>query len=321
MRKLIWCCSAAALLSAGSFLSLAYYSYCCPHSLVGRAMQTIAEVSIAMQPLSGLTTLAFGTHHANAPAGSIEECIPDEPRPIEPEPAHEQAECFVQECPVTERAFREMDAAPIVIDEDEPMPPVVVDAPPLALMPIEQVQELPASDSQIFMPYCKDDEEQPVMPNAADGDETKSEAAGEEADASVFKEWMELFESNKGEKIPTMEELPPPAEDGMKSDPNCQEDPHRHEQYSGCPRVTCPYTGKTPPPAATFLPYDYPSCKPEKKKGAEESSEEPAQPSKKPHRRKGCKSKDECPRTQGVDTMEYRKSDAGLNEYGPGPQH
>jgi len=56
-----------------------------------------------------------------------------------------------------------------------------------------------------------------------------------------------------------------------------------------------------------------------KKRGKEESSEEPPQPAKKQHPSKEGKSKDELRPTQGVDTMEYRPSDGALNEYGPGP--
>ncbi|MHB1425671.1 MAG: hypothetical protein ACYC3I_21085 [Gemmataceae bacterium] len=298
MRKLIWCCSAAAVLTAGGFLSLAYYAYRCPETLVGRSMRVIADASIAMQPLSGLTNLVVRTSQSNAPGsqtpGAVEECVPADPHPVAAE--HKEEVVLIP-------AEVEQDAAPIVIGEDDPMPHEVM-PPDVAAMPLEQVQEMPANGCTIVMPYCcQDDDEPRVMRNA----EGKADGSNEEAEQSVFKEWMAIFTSKEG-KAPAVEELPPPTEEEPRAEPKCQEDPHRHEQLSGCPRVTCPYTGKS-----------YPASAPAMKKGREEISEEPPQPSKKPNSHKGCKGKDQCPRTEGVDTMEYRKSDAGLNEYGPGP--
>ena len=74
--------------------------------------------------------------------------------------------------------------------------------------------------------------------------------------------------------------------------------------------MTCPYTGKT-----------YPSCTPDTKSGKEEISEEEPEMKPKKHRTKphSSKGKENCPHTEGVDTMEYRSSDGGLNEFGPGP--
>jgi hypothetical protein len=78
------------------------------------------------------------------------------------------------------------------------------------------------------------------------------------------------------------------------AEPRCQEDSHIHEHYSGCP-----YTGRKP--------------------GKEEASEEPVPLPKKPANKHGKGCKGDCTPTEGVDTMEYRRSDGGLNEYGPGP--
>jgi hypothetical protein len=318
MRKLIWCCSAAGVLAAGSFLSLTYYACRCPDSLVGRSMQVIAEASLAMQPLSGLTSLAMRASQADSPPrqseGSVEECIPDDPQPVAPE-QKEEVVLGVNDI--------EAEAAPIVIDEDDPMPREQAAQAPPATIDITGVQnpEVVAKGCPIVMPYCRDTDDEPmtppIMPGADAGDD-KPVGAGEKkaGDASeekgtVFKEWMKLFEAGKEEKSPPAEQLPAPMEgEEPQAEPKCQEDSHLHEHYSGCPRVTCPYTGKS-----------YPSCPPATKTGKEESSEEPPQHGKKSHPGKGGKDKDECPRTQGVDTMEYRSSDAGLNEYGPGPLH
>lgn len=318
MRKLIWCCSAAGLLATGSFLSLAYYACHCPDSLVGQSMQVIAEASVAMQPLSGLTSMAVRTNQANAQANEtaapIDERIPDDPQPVA---SVRKEEGFINHIDAE-------DAAPIVIGEDDPMPGEEV--APFGAAPIEMAgmegQEVPPKGSPLVMPHCEDDEDEPAlppkMPHADAGDSSK------ETEHNVFKAWMELFEEDADTQSPTVEELPAPKEEEPQTEPKCQEDIHRHEHYSGCPRTTCPYSGKNhtePPPAATYLPYNFNNRSKVKKKGSEESSEEPPHPKKKPHPSNECKDKEECPRTKGVDTMEYRKSDGGLDEYGPGPWH
>jgi hypothetical protein len=307
MRKVIWCCSAAAVLTAGSFLSLAFYACRFPDSLVGRSMQVIAEASVAMQPLNGLATLAIRTGHAHAPAHAttdpIDECIPDDPQPVAPEPAKEQAMLTEQISPVTEREF--VEAAPIVINEDD----FEVDRAPVIPIPNEnadmQGQEVPPKGFPLVMPHCQNDEDGPAtppkMPRADAEDETKQ---------TVFKEWMELFAEGKGDKPTTVEELPAPKEENEEqAEPKCEEDPHLHEHYPGCPHTTCPYIGRQMKKIKRGWILD---GDPKPKKGSEESSEEPRHPGT---------GKEECPRTKGVDTMEYRKSDAGLDEYGPGPLH
>jgi hypothetical protein len=305
MRKLIWCCLAAGVLAAGGFLSLAYYACCCPGSLVGRSMQVIAEASIALQPLSGLLSMSAHAGQANTAAHESsppsEECIPDEPQPVAPEPKEEEAVAVQKEAECWSPHESESDAvaiAPIVINEDDPMPHE--EAAPAVPASLEEAgemrrQEVPPKGCPIVMPYCRDDEDEaappPAMPRAE---------AGEDSEHTVFKAWMELFEESKedGKDItPTVEQLPPPTEAVPQTGPKCQEDSHLHEHYPGCPRTTCPYRSK----------------------GKEESSEEPPHPRKKPSHDKDME--EECPRTKGVDTMEYRKSDAGLNEYGPGPLH
>lgn len=302
MRKLIWCCSAAGLLATGGFLSLSYYAYRCPCSLVGRSMKVLAQASVVIQPLSGLTSLAVRVSQANAPAhdsaGSTEECIPDDPQPLVPEPAQRQEEIVARIEPATEREMKELDAAPIVIGEEDPMPrQEAEDAGPASNdVAAMQRQEIPPKDCPVFMPYCRDDDEEsetpPKMPRAE---------AGAKTEHSDFREWMELFEEKKVAESSSVEELPAPKEWDPNAEPKCQEDSHLHEHYPGCPRTTCPYCPT--------------------KKGGEESSEEPQQPTKNPKSSKDGKDKEQRPRTQGVDTMEYRKSDAGLDEYGPGPIH
>ena len=320
MRKLIWCCSAAGVLAAGSFLSLAYYACRCPDSMVGRSMQVVAEASLAMQPLSGLASMAMHANQTNtseqAAVGSDEECIPNDPQPIAPEPNKEFIVSDIQLEPANEAPA---EAAPIVIAEEEPMPCDPVPQPIPAAIEIPLMQGV-ANGCPIVMPYCQDDGEPPntppIMPHA-DGDdkpicvkEEKADDSSEDSEDQNFKEWMKLFEeAGKKDKSPAAEELPAPTEEEeSQTEPKCQEDSHLQEHYPGCPRVTCPYSGKS-----------YPVCEPPKQAGKEESSEEPPQHGKKPRHGKARKDKKECPCNPSVDTMEYRKSDGGLNEFGPGP--
>jgi hypothetical protein len=82
---------------------------------------------------------------------------------------------------------------------------------------------------------------------------------------------------------------PPP--DGQT---NCREDVHHHEHYSGCPYIG---PDRVDPPAAP-------------------KASRPGQGGK--HRpRQGAT--EDCPRHPEVDTMEFRRSDGSLNEYGTGP--
>jgi hypothetical protein len=301
MRKLIWCCSVAAVLAAGGFLSLAYYACCCPDSLIGRAMQVIAEASVALQPLTGLTSLAMRANQAHAAVQEapppLEECIPADPQPVALEPAQEPEKGIEQAAPGAEKEF--VEAAPIVIGDDDPMPregeAVVVSAPLEA--DAMQKQEIPPKDCPIVMPYCRDEDDEATPPPVMPHTET-----GEESEQTVFKAWMELFtegktnQDSKEDTSAAVEQLPSPLEEGLQAEPKCQEDSHLHEHYPGCPRTTSPYRSK----------------------GKEESSEEPPHSSKKPSL---PKDKEERPRTKGVDTMEYRPSDAGLDEYGPAQVH
>jgi hypothetical protein len=325
VRKLIWCCCAAGVLAAGGYLSLVYHVCRHPDTPMSQAVLGAARAVVSMQPLNGLVSMAVHSTKSEMPhetAGSAEECVPADPQPIDIE-----ADKKIEEGEMVQQPGDPIDeAAPIVIPEEEPpQNGQMVQAVPA---PVDvngvPVQGMPPNGCPIFMPYCQDDADQPatppIMPCAgeeedkpAKQDDKKSQASSEESEQNVFNAWQKLFESGQKNESKDVEELPPPVEEESSDEPKCQEDPHRHENYSGCPHVTCPYTGKT-----------YPSCEPPKSAGKEESQEPVEMPKphdKKSHSGKGCKIKDECPRTQGVDTMEYRPSDGGLNEYGPGPLH
>lgn len=305
MRKLLWCCSTAGVLAAGGLFSTAFYGYCHPDSAVGQCLRTAADASIALQPIGSVASMAARVSQSSAnpqetaTAGDAEACIPDDPQPIEPEETNAKAMPLV----LNEKNIETTTAAPIVIPEEAPAA-----ATPIEVGALPRAAEVPDNICPLVMPYCTDDDDapstpKPVMPLAEEDSKpaTKNAHAGSK---ESFKEWMKLYESSSEES--SVEMLPPPHEE-PNGESKCQEDIHLHEHYPGCPSTTCPYSGKSYPAA------------PATKKGAEESSEEPPI-----HHRVGKsslleKKKDGNHPTEGVDTMEYRPSDGGLNEYGRGP--
>lgn len=294
-------------------------------------MQLIAEASVAMQPLNGLSSLATRTHQAtgNAESHGNDEGIPADPQPLAPEPLPSPTQQVAHLEPLSEK---EWEAAPIVIHEDDPMPGDLIapTGPTRRESAIVSGQEIPPNGCPILMPLCQDEDEFPAtpprMPYAKENERKPahsrakmSSGSSEEAETSAFKEWMKFFKKEKEtkeEKLPSEEELPPPTEEEPKSDGKCQEDSHRHEQYPGCPRVTCPFGGYDTREQYFKRAWDFdPKMS---KKGKEEASEEPPQSGKMPNSHKERTDKEAPMRTKGVDTMEYRPSDGGLHEYGPG---
>ncbi len=315
MRKLIWCCSAAGLLVVGGMFSVSYYACRNPESAMSRCLNTATSTSLVIQPVVSIgTAVARATHHVvnsyepASPAGSIEECVPADPVPVA------QDDAAAVEKPWAHAP------APIVIPEDEPMPreEALVPPPVVEPTPIE-------SPCPVVMPYCTDDDDPMPRPHMPYADGEKSTGAEEEAEDGVMKAWKEFFKEAGPDNpaSPSEEQKAIPTEK-PNSEPKCQEDSHLHEHYPGCPSTTCPQTGKNRPAA----PADKKTgqrVEPLHKKvwDFEEASEMPVEKPKE-HGKKGAPSKDcegkkGCPRTQGVDTMEYRRSDGGLNEYGPGP--
>jgi hypothetical protein len=312
MRKLIWGSTIAGVATASSFLSLAYYACSYPDTAVGRGMFAVADVSLAIHPLHGMynTTQVPPSDRA----GGAEECIPEDPKPVVEEKVQNLGGEIAR---VQENIGIEAD---IVIPEENLAQGTQAAQGGEAGVDAEVASELPAGNGPLPMPKCQEGAEQaakpPRMPYADEGVERTADAKkkaepSKEEQATVFEAWKSLFESGESKSSNT-EVLPYPMEE-EEAEPKCEEDPHRHEQFSGSARTTCPYTGKS-----------YPSV-PSKSAGKEESSEEPpAQPRKsRAFQNDKTKAKDDVPHAAGVDTMEFRKSDAGqnLNDYGPGPIH
>jgi hypothetical protein len=290
MRKLIWCCTAAGVAAAGGLFMAARYTCCHPESLVGR----------------GVATACMG-----API------LPEIPTPYSACPAES---CENEEFP----AGAETPApAPIVIHEDDPP---MVERPQTqcpcnhgaseichhaALCPPAQVDTsdlhgpTPAAYTDEHFPSCPT-----VMPYCTDEEESAPEelpmprAAEEGLEHQVFSFWMGWF----GMTGPVISETSEPPMDDV---PRCEEDLHYFEHYSGVP-----YTGPCQPPCRKR---PSPARPPLKGKGEDDCCEPPQALKIHKAHYNGPPRAEDCPSHPEVDTMEYRRSDGGLNEFGPGP--
>jgi hypothetical protein len=313
MRKLIWCGAAVGVLLAGGLFVTWQYARAHPDSPAGRFVIATSGVAVFLNPLAGAGPLVEHVIHHWAPASGSEECVEiapgDEARWHE-EPVSVGKEGGEREVMKLEMAgVLELPAtappagpAPIVIPEDDtpPAPPADenADLAPLAAPGIDLNNEV----NLVVMPYCEDDRAPAPthMPYADEGAEPTGAAEAPPARPKhecLKAFFMKLFEK-KGDQSGTAEG----TEEG-------EGDYHRYhpDHHPGCPSNYCPYTGRC---------YPEPATPPKKAHGGEEKSESPKGHPAKHH--KGCDKDEGCPVHPDVDTMEYRKSDGRLDDYGPG---
>jgi hypothetical protein len=316
MRKLFWCCTAAGVVAAGGIYTAARYA-CCPQTLVSTSATVASGVVHFLHPLAGIGLAAGRLAHGPAAAETLtraardEAEVPDEPRPIQaaetervgPAPIviaeEEPAMCRPLAPETCEPAHPECAIAPVATGTL--CPPATVDAG--YAQPTECRIEDSVPPCPMVMPYCTDEEaaveKAPPMPRADE------ESALGAAATSFFQFWVEGLKQGKEEQ-----QTNGPAEGGVV--PNCQEDEHYYEHYSGCP-----YTGyNRPSPLCPVTPID---AEPGKRPGQDDCTEEAAPKKHKVNHPGKAVQGEECPAHPDVDTMEYRRSDGGLNEYGPGP--
>jgi hypothetical protein len=151
------------------------------------------------------------------------------------------------------------------------------------------------------MPYCGEN----VAPEAPAAAPHMPRADQGPADDSS---WAEFIEACGWPLTPEESIEAAKAPDGPAT---CREDPRRHDDYSGCP---CPNAARTVPVSGKRgAPVD---------KGADTcgkpSAKDGPQMYKAHHPGDWKKREEDCPRHPEVDTMEYRRTDGGLNEYGRG---
>jgi hypothetical protein len=183
----------------------------------------------------------------------------------------------------------------VLIPASAEEPVVVEDAEPIAEPISEETEETASPDFP--QPIYSNEPEELAMPKVQDdAGNAVEEEAGQNFWQTFFGELLtpaqdEEYPGDDGDDVPMDEATDELQEESMEEEPACQEDPHRHEHYPVCPysgRSYCPTVPARTPPA----PQEEPSETYPKNQADPES---PAQP--------------------GVDTMEYRPSDAKEGEF------
>jgi hypothetical protein len=340
MRKLFWCCTAAAVVTAGGLFLAADHACRHPDSAVGRCVLTGSEVVMLLNPFAAGSTAAERVRHAwhgegsaesEALAGSAEEDIPDDPVPVDQEPAGEPEPVLegVAVGPAAVGGVIEMAGqgpcqppAAIVIPEEDLEPAAAAQGE--AVLPPPAASDLaPAEPFPMAMPYCADEDVTPKSMSYAYEDDKDPAAAEPRSSGHAWKFGMGLFRSDThGKKstpgdsedceayeplhAPACEPLPAPDYEPLPA-PACEEDcPHgKGCSPKGGMRGACTVPAQTP--------------------GKDEAGAEPAATPKEKHTKvlhrspKGYDRGEDCPTHPEIDTMEFRPSDGKLNEYGPGP--
>lgn len=308
MRKAFWCCTALGLLAAAGLYVAAGRSNSSSDSLLTRCLVNSVGIAGAIQNI-------WAPDQRKEDYGVVVNHIPADPTPCPPAPAAEKSICEKVMEAIQLPADPNPPPASIVIHEEVPQaapPPAagkeetsewqkvepkdaeVIPTPPSPLMSDLATGPAPCPD---VMPYASEDGEPAQaerMPYAA-GDESQEPTSPQPEDRS---------DADKAAQ---------PSE--PQNAPECKEDPNYHHHYSGCPSTTCcPYTGRCYPSTPSYQPST-------PKTGGQDESSEPKAKKKKHTSKKQPMGLDNenCPTHPEVDTMEYRKSDGGLNEYGPGP--
>jgi hypothetical protein len=288
MAKQFWCWAAGVVLAGGSVYWSAYHA-CCKHYTAG-------ETPRPNQPACGETT--------RCPCRARPAEFPGQPGASAAEQVSGPVTCAEHAPDYT--------PPPIVIREDEPPVAEPSELGGAAAWPVDAatgVARMPHADGAVpqeqvpdpaplaapTMPYCTDNATAvPHMP-PADEDETRA------TPAYAWSEFLKACGASTGASV-----VPQPARERT----DCQEDVHYHDHYSGCP-----YTGpgEAVPPAAGKKPWHAP--------GGDDCCPSPLRRNARPRTGKpGPKQgAEDCPRHPEVDTMEYRPSDGGLNEYGTVP--
>ncbi len=339
MRKLIWCSAAVSVLMAGGLYMAWQHARAHPDSLAGRFIISASGVVIFLNPAAGVGPLVEHAMRHWGQAGGSEEHVEiapgDEARwQADPVPVGQEGDAHevmkLEMAGVLELPAAEPPAgpAPIVIPEDDTPPAAPADengnVTPVAAATID----IDTAGCPPVMPYCEDGRAPAPchMPYAEEGEEpagsadaqpqrehidivgkvaAKGEAITHHAKAKC--ECLKVFLQKFFEKHECETGTTENAEGGAAKDGSGETDCHHYHHHSGCPTNYCPYTGRTyPEPTA-------PAACPKKSHGGAEDSEPPAK-----HHHKGCDEGEGCPMHPEVDTMEYRKSDGRLDDYGPG---
>jgi hypothetical protein len=305
MRKLFWGWTAAGVALAGGVCGAGYYACCHPDGVVARCVRGASAVVLPAGTALPLRSdpPAAGPEAAGAVAGAAG--VPSNPVPVaEPDPGPQAQPGATIEPPVDPEPIQihEEEQAPLAAPvEGEPLPdakPSTIDKGALQLGAIAGEAVMVPEACPMPMPFA--DEEYKAQPceKAAGGEEQAEEGAGSEAGTcrecpvATLVRWM-----MRALKVEMPAWWTEPGPSGGATD--CPGD--------GNPPRQCPDTTPHCAPSAPAAP------------GAEGPTEGAPKPLSKALRRNrllhGGADGDACPPHFDVDTMEYRPSDACLDDY------
>ena len=285
MRKVFWCCTAAAVLAAGSVY--------------------LAAKHIDRHPYEALASILGGAAASGScPANPSEEPPPAEPTPVDPSPS---AEAPTMTGTVVVRS-EDNPISDITVGEGSVPMPTCKDSAEAGTATIDasslsgSVGTAPKTPCPTIMPYCPDDSEASNrrMPYA-------DEEQCEESCESFIGIWLGMVEQMSNEMALSAEEPRDAAPAGEEMPAGkCQEDQHYHQQYP-----SCPYTGRCYPP--TYVPCPSVPDAEQKKTDDSDKKSDAEMP-----KMKGATEEQELPPPlTDLDTMEFRPSDAGLHALHP----
>jgi hypothetical protein len=299
MRKLIWGCTVAGALWSCGVVGTTYYAWHHPDSFAGRCLRSSASKG-CMPLLTSRVMPPSGGEEASEPSGPVEPAT----APGEAAPAPAEAGNVQETQPIPPPAA---DTGLIVIPEEEP----AADTKPLDLpatverriepMPMPEGVAVPDA-VPMQMPYSEEESEGTTK------DEAEARPSVSISDCFLGGVWMRMMKALEARfAAPAVTEEattePPVANEPQGHAPTS--DPHAGQ----CTRYQYPQRCSPCVPSGPSTP-----------SGSEEASEEGPRMSSKLDRlrrlRKG--DGDRCPTHPEVDTMEYRRSDGNLYDYGTG---
>jgi hypothetical protein len=323
MRKWLWRCAAAGVVTAAGAFSAVYYAWHHPDSYLGRCFSAAAEGGMLVNTLSalGVATSEDDSTALAADGGSL---IPDDPVPVLdaallPAVVNNPDAVLVETVALPQITS----STPIVIEHtpaEGEAERAASDNAAALLRPPEEFGPSPAIEvaahRPMIMPYADDDDRLlNPMPFAE-----AEESAADDPCTVFLHSWMDFFgkacESAAGFALSVSEGLP-----------SCEENAHHYDQqYPGCPNTGCP--------ARDYHPFDrFPvaiprQAEPEPKTGGGEENSELMLRQLTPRLQKklrelipgdvDCEKSGTGPKQSGIDTMEFRRSDRTLRELAPG---
>jgi hypothetical protein len=321
MRKWLWRCAAAGVLTAAGAFWAMYYAWHHPDSYLGRCFSAAAQNGMLVNFLTGLSE-ATTDEEAVALAGEGGSLIPEDPIPVPPLDTPLLADMINPEAaPIEAPPPQITSSMPIVIEPSPLEAEVERTSVATLLQPPQESNSLSTENllahRPMIMPYAYD-EDQPLRPMPFAEAEELSPVQADDPCMAWLHSWMGVLD----QACASASKWTWPRADSL---PSCQKDVHHHQQYPGCPYTGVPATDG---PLQDRLPIAAPrQAEPEPTAGGAEETSDMLLRRLTPRLQKKLQEllpeasnarKFETPRPRGIDTMEFRPSDRTLSELAPG---